>query len=83
MTQSDDTAPQKDTDTMITPELRTQIDALLIARTEARAAGDYARADEIRQAIDAAGIEVQDKEGAATQWTAKPDFDPSKLEGLV
>lgn len=68
--------------TEITPDLSALIDSLLDERTEARKSRNFARADEIRHAIDAAGIEVQDKEGERSKWVLKPGFDPSKLEGL-
>ena len=58
------------------------IDRLLAARAEARAARDWARADALRDAIAAAGIEVMDTPDGAT-WTRGPQFDPGKLEGLL
>lgn len=48
---------------------------------KARASKDFARADAIREALEAAGVEVRvTKEGAKT--TRLPNFDPTKLEGL-
>jgi len=58
------------------------IDRLLAARSEARAAKDWARADALRDGIAAAGIDVMDTPSGAT-WTRGPDFDPAKLEGLL
>jgi cysteinyl-tRNA synthetase len=61
------------------PAMRHRIDALLAERTEARAARDFDRADAIRQALDAAGVEVQDRTGAASIWTEKTGFDAAAL----
>ncbi|MBM7067324.1 hypothetical protein [Actibacterium sp. 188UL27-1] len=62
--------------------LAARIDELLEERRAARERKDFARADAIRGALDGAGIEVQDKEGAPSQWVLKPGFDASKLEGF-
>ena len=59
-----------------------RIDAMLAARADARAAKDFARADALRKALDAAGVVVMDKPGAATEWELAPHFDPAKLEGI-
>jgi cysteinyl-tRNA synthetase len=56
-----------------------RIDALLTARADARAAKDFARADAIRKALDAAGVVVMDRPGAPTEWELSPAFDPAKL----
>jgi len=43
------------------------IDALIVQRNDARAGKDFARADEIREQLAAAGIELEDlREG--TRW---------------
>ncbi|MFN3614647.1 MAG: cysteine--tRNA ligase [Rubrimonas sp.] len=59
-----------------------RIDALLAARAEARAAKDFARADAIRNALDAAGVVVMDRPGAASEWALRADFDAARLEGI-
>ncbi|NNU80968.1 cysteine--tRNA ligase [Halovulum dunhuangense] len=57
------------------------IEELLGARRTARAARDFARADAIRDAFAAAGVEIKDTpEG--TSWSLLPGFDPSRLEAL-
>ncbi|WP_298431775.1 cysteine--tRNA ligase [uncultured Jannaschia sp.] len=57
------------------------VEAVLEARTTARAEKDWARADALRDALVAAGVVVTDGKGAG--WEAGPGFDPSKLEGVV
>ncbi len=65
----------------VAPEDEARISALLDERAHARAARDFARADQIRDIFAAAGIVVMDaKDGAS--WEKGPDFDPSKLEAL-
>ena len=44
------------------------IDALLAARSAARAAKNFAESDRIRDELSAAGILLEDKPGGATQW---------------
>ena len=58
-----------------------RVDALLADRAAARAAKDWARADEVRDILNAAGVQVTDVGGQAT-WAPGPDFDAAKLEGL-
>ncbi len=58
------------------------IEALLAERVTARAAKDFARADAIRDAFNSAGVEVRDNPDGA-DWSLKPGFDASKLEGLI
>ncbi|WP_322889210.1 MULTISPECIES: cysteine--tRNA ligase [unclassified Yoonia] len=65
----------------VTPAVAARVDALLTARAAARAAKDWAQADEVRDILTAAGVQVTDVGGQAT-WTPGPDFDASKLGGL-
>jgi cysteinyl-tRNA synthetase len=58
-----------------------RIEALLAERVAARAAKDFARADAIRDAFNAAGVEVRDGAEGAT-WSLLPGFDASRLEGV-
>ncbi|RED11077.1 cysteine--tRNA ligase [Pontivivens insulae] len=59
----------------------TLIEALIVARAEARKAKDFAKADAIRDAFAAAGVVVKDTaEGAV--WELSPEFDATKLEGV-
>ncbi|MEL6685625.1 MAG: cysteine--tRNA ligase [Pseudomonadota bacterium] len=58
-----------------------RVDALLADRAAARAAKDWARADEVRDILNAAGVQVTDVGGQAT-WAPGPDFDAARLEGL-
>ena len=53
----------------------------LVDRAAARAAKDWGRADEVRDILNAAGVQVTDVGGQAT-WAPGPDFDAAKLEGL-
>jgi cysteinyl-tRNA synthetase len=63
-------------------ELDARIEALLAARTEARKAKDFARADAIRKALDAAGVVVMDRTGGPTEWELGPNFDPARLADI-
>jgi cysteinyl-tRNA synthetase len=47
-----------------------EIEALLVERTEARAAKDFARADAIRAELDARGIVIEDTPQGA-RWSVK------------
>lgn len=67
--------------TDVDPTVAAQVDALLAARAEARAARDWERADELRDILNAAGVQVTDVGGQAA-WTPGPDFDAAKLGGL-
>ncbi|MBB5223519.1 cysteinyl-tRNA synthetase [Amaricoccus macauensis] len=62
--------------------LESRVSALLRAREDARARRDFARADEIREALTAAGIKVMDRTGGPSEWAIGADFDPAKLEGI-
>ncbi len=57
------------------------INGLLAERVTARAEKNFARADEIRDAFNAAGVEVRDGADGA-EWSLKPGFDAAKLGGL-
>ncbi len=54
---------------------------LLAKRQTARAARDFATADQVRDVLTAAGVVVTDVGGAAS-WAPGPDFDAFKLEAL-
>ncbi len=59
------------------------IDALLTERSEARAAKDFAKADEIRNGLEGAGIVVMDRPGAASEWRLGANFDKARLEAIT
>jgi cysteinyl-tRNA synthetase len=65
----------------VTPAVAARVDALLAARAAARAAKDWAQADDVRDILTSAGVQVTDVGGQAT-WSPGPDFDASKLGGL-
>jgi cysteinyl-tRNA synthetase len=44
------------------------VDALVAERNASKAAKNFARADEIRKQLDAAGIVLEDKAGGVTEW---------------
>ncbi|MDX8348776.1 cysteine--tRNA ligase [Cognatiyoonia sp. IB215446] len=62
----------------IAPAIAARVDALLADRAKARAAKDWGRADEVRDILTAAGVQVADVGGQAT-WAPGPDFDAAKL----
>lgn len=64
-----------------TPEERALIVRLLAARKDAREARDFDRADTIRAALDAAGVEVHDHD-AGFEFGLKPGADLSKLRAV-
>ncbi len=64
-----------------TREIDAEIEALLLARDEAKKRKDFARADQIRSNLQAAGVEVNDTAGGA-EFKLTAGFDPLKLMGL-
>ncbi|SNT76468.1 cysteine--tRNA ligase [Paracoccus seriniphilus] len=58
------------------------IESLLNARSEARKARDFARADAIRDGFAAAGVEVKDT-AAGAEWALTPGFDSDRLDELA
>ncbi|WP_299909315.1 cysteine--tRNA ligase [uncultured Paracoccus sp.] len=58
------------------------IEALLVARSDARMARDFARADAIRDGFAAAGVEVKDTAGGA-EWALATGFDAARLKALA
>ena len=58
------------------------IEGLLVARAEARKAKDFARADAIRDAFAAAGVQVKDTADGA-EWSLAPGFDAGRLKGVA
>ena len=65
----------------VTPAVAARVDALLNQRAAARAAKDWGNADEVRDILNAAGVQVTDIGGQAT-WEPGPDFDATKLGDL-
>ena len=65
----------------VAPEVAARVDALLADRAAARAAKDWGRADEVRDILTAAGVQVTDVGGQAT-WVAGLYFDAAKLGDL-
>jgi cysteinyl-tRNA synthetase len=47
------------------------VDALIQERLDAKGAKNFARADDIRQELEAAGIVLEDKPGGKTEWRRK------------
>jgi len=47
------------------------VDALVQERIDAKKSKNFARADEIRKQLDAAGIVLEDKPGGLTEWRRK------------
>jgi cysteinyl-tRNA synthetase len=64
--------------TSVAPAVAARVDALLAERAAARAAKDWARADEVRDILNDAGVQVTDVGGQAT-WSPGAGFDAAKL----
>lgn len=62
----------------IIPDISVRVEALLAQRAAARATKDWVLADEVRNILNAAGVQVTDVGGQAT-WKPGPDFDAAKL----
>lgn len=69
---------QKADDREIDQEVSNLIERLLNDRARARAAGDYERADHLRQRLQDAGVIIHDGKEAAN-WELARDFDFTKL----
>ncbi|MEO1919615.1 MAG: cysteine--tRNA ligase [Paracoccaceae bacterium] len=54
---------------------------LIELRDNARSDKNFARADEIRDALNAAGIQLKDS-ASGVSWELSPEFDAAKLEAL-
>jgi len=65
----------------VAADVAARVNALLAERATARAAKDWNRADEVRDILNAAGVQVTDVGGQAT-WAPGPDFDAAKLGDL-
>ena len=48
-----------------------KVEALIEERANARLAKNFARADEVRAELTAAGIDLKDSPGGPTTWTAR------------
>lgn len=63
-------------------DVSAMIESLLTARSEARAARDFERADTIRDGFKDAGVEVKDTPQGA-EWSLSAGFDAAKLSELA
>lgn len=63
--------------------VRDLVAALLMARAQARAARDWARADAIRKGLDAAGVVVQDRPDGSFTFECGAGIDRAALEALL
>jgi cysteinyl-tRNA synthetase len=52
----------------VAPDLRARIDALVAARSEARATKNWAEADRIREELTALGVIVKDNKDGTATW---------------
>ncbi len=62
---------QQEPDAFLKGGVTVDVAALIAERQAAKRAKDYARADAIRQELDAAGIVLEDKPGGVTEWRKK------------
>jgi len=62
---------QHDPEAFLKGGVTLDVDALVAERESAKAARNFARADAIREQLDAAGIALEDRPGGATQWRKK------------
>ncbi len=62
-------------------EIEKRIVSLLLARQSARKQKDFARADDIRDGLVQAGVNIEDT-ADGPQWGLSKNFDPAKLEAL-
>ncbi|QIR85201.1 cysteine--tRNA ligase [Paracoccus sp. AK26] len=61
---------------------RDRVAALLLDRQEAKRAKNFQRADEIRNHLQRAGVEVRDTPGGGWTFELGPDFDEAVLDDL-
>ncbi|WP_281982243.1 cysteine--tRNA ligase [Thalassorhabdomicrobium marinisediminis] len=61
---------------------RALVEGILAKRQRAREEKDFAMSDMLRDALKAADVDVKDAKDGVT-FKLGPDFDPSKLEGLL
>ena len=78
----DQRTPTWATQSPLDPETTILIEKLLDERAVARQNKDFARADELRDGIAAAGVIVMDSAQGST-WDVAPDFDRTRLEALI
>lgn len=59
------------------------VDEIVEVRQKARIAKDFATSDRLRDALVAAGVELQDVSLTDVEFAITKNFDPKKLEGLL
>jgi len=62
---------QQDPEAFLQGGMHVDVQALIDERNAAKNAKDYRRADEIRKALEAKGIVLEDKPGGVTEWRKK------------
>jgi cysteinyl-tRNA synthetase len=65
------------------PEADELVSYLVKLRNEARHQRDFATADQLRSDLLEAGVRIMDRPGEESSWEFAPDFDLSKLKGMV